>query len=251
MAITTKEEFKQYCLRKLGKPVIHIEVDDDQLDDRITQAIKYWNKYHYDGNVKHYFKHQLTADDISNKYIDDISSDIKVVSVFPVYSGSSGSGSLNSSANMFNINYQFHLNMLWDIVGLNWSSYVLTMMNLQELDNVFNGQQNIRFNQHQRRIYIDMDWSNVSEGQWLVFKTYLNINPETYPDAWNDEWLQKYATNLIKHQWGENLSKFTGMQLPGGRTFNAQRIIDEADKAIEELEQDVREGLPVGEVYMA
>lgn len=227
---TSKSEFKEYVLRMLGKPVIEINVDEDQLDDRVDESLKYYADYHFDATEKTYYKYQLTATDITNKYITIPENIIGVVRVFPIsYSPMSGN-------NMFNIQYQFALNSMHEITSISLVPYYQTMERLALINELLVGQQPIRYTRHRNKLEIDMAWSKVTAGQWLVMEAYEIIDPDEYTDVWGDRWLAKYCAAKVKQQWGTNLKKYSGMQLPGGITFNGQQIYDEATEAISHLE---------------
>ncbi len=229
---STRKEFQEWCLRKLGKPVIEINVDPQQVHDRIDEALRYWRDYHFDGSQLDYLKHEVTADDIANKYIETDESVIGVTRVFPV-------GHSSSTNNLFNMRYQIHLNDLYNFTSVNYAPYVTTMMHIQQLEEFFVGQQPIRFNRHTDRIHVDMDWEKVKAGEYLLFEVYRYTDPGQWSDVWADPWLQKYTTSLIKKQWGSNLTKFVGLQLPGGVQFNGEKIYDEAVQEISQMEQEM------------
>ena len=229
---TSRPEFKEYCLRRLGKPVIDINVDGDQVDDRIDDALKYYWDYHFDGTDKTYYKHLVTSTDITNKYITIPENIIGVVNIFPI-------GQNLSTNNLFNIRYQIALNDLYDLTATTLVPYYLAMQHIQFLEQMLVGMQPIRYNRHMNRLYVDMDWNKVNVGEYLVAEAYQIVDPDVYTDAWGDRWLQRYATALIKRQWGSNLTKFIGVQLPGGMQFNGQKIYDDAVNEIDELEHEM------------
>jgi hypothetical protein len=226
---TSRALFKEWCLKKLGKPVITINVSDDQVDDRIDEALKYYYDYHFDGTEKTYYKYQLTQPDIDAKSIPAPENLLGVVGVFPVLGSYAGS-------NIFNIQYQIALNEIWSLTSIQLTPYYMAMEHLALINELFVGNQRVRFNRHTDKIYIDMDWKQAAVGKWIVVEGYMLVDPDTYTDAWSDRWLQLYATAKIKEQWGNNLSKFTGMQLPGGVQFNGQQIKEEALAEIKDLE---------------
>ena len=230
---TTRNELKQYCLRRLGYPVVEINVDDDQLEDRIDDALAYYRDYHYDGAEKVYLKHQITSSDKSNEYISIPSTVLSVTRVFDI------GDSINSS-NLFNIRYQIHLNDLYDFSSSTYVPYVNAMRHVEMLEELFVGKKPIRFNRHMDRLFIDMDWANdVLVGEYIIIECYRQLDPDTYTSVWGDWWLRQYTTALFKRQWGENMKKFEGMQLPGGVTFNGQTIWSEAVEEIQRLEEQV------------
>lgn len=232
MAVTTREEFKEYCLRKLGKPVIEINVDDDQVEDRIDEALKYYWDYHFDGTEKVYYKHLVTASDISNKYITLPENIIGAVRIFDI-------GNYMSVNNIFNIRYQIALNDLYTLTYQSMVPYYMAFQHIQMLEQLLVGQQPIRFNRHTDKLYIDVDWTKIVEGYYLIVEAYQIVDPDTYSDIWSDRWLQRYATQLIKKQWGSNLTKFNGVQLPGGITFNGAQIYNDAHEEIDKLEAEM------------
>jgi hypothetical protein len=229
---TTRAEFKEWCLRKLGKPVIEINVDDDQVDDRIDEALSYYWDYHFDGTERTFFKHQLTADDMTNKYITVPENIIGVINIFDI-------GDALSTNNLFNIRYQFALNEIYDLSNYNLSNYYLAMQHIQFLEELLVGKQPIRYNRHVNKLHIDMDWAKVEEGHYIIAEAYQIVDPNTYADVWKDRWLQNYASAKIKYQWGSNLTKFEGMQLPGGVQFNGMQILQDAQTEIDKLEEDM------------
>ena len=239
----TRNEFKEFCLRKLGKPVIEINVDEQQVEDRVDEALRYYRDYHFDGTFKDYLKHQVTQTDKDNGYVTVSEDIIGVVRVFDV-------GDALQTNNLFNIRYQIHLNDLYNFTSVNYAPYVMTLQHIAHLEEYFVGKQPIRFNRHIDRIHIDMDWDNVDVGQFLVFEVYRTTDPNTYADVWSDPWLTKYTTALIKKQWGSNLTKFTGMQLPGGVQFNGEQIYNEASQEVAQMEQEMASSysLPVSDM---
>lgn len=230
---TTREELKRWCLRELGYPVIEINVDYDQIEDRIDDALEYYRDFHYDGTEEDYYKHTVTQDDIDNGYITLPESITGVVDIFPVGTG------LNTS-NLFNLRYQITLNEIYDWAHGQFANYAMSMERIALLNELFVGKQLFRFNRHTDKLYIDMSWEEkVSVDEVLVIKCYRVTDPDDYADVWGDRWLRKYATQLLKRQWGTNLKKFVGMQLPGGVTFNGEQIYQEAEEEIKRLEEEL------------
>lgn len=230
---TSRATFKEYCLRKLGKPVIEINVDDDQVDDRIDECIKYYWDYHFDGTEKTYYKHLITDQTKIDKYITLPENIIGAIRVFQI-----GDPSIRAS-DMFNIRYQIALNDLYQLTTVSLLPYYMAMQHLGTITELLVGQQPIRYNRHTNKMYVDMDWTKIDVGQYLLVEAYEIIDPDTYTNAWGDRWLQEYTTQKIKYQWGSNLTKFNGMVLPGGVQFNGEKILDDAEKAIEKLEQEM------------
>lgn len=229
---SSRESFKQNCLRRLGAPVIEINVDDDQVDDRIDEALRYYWDYHFDGSDKIYYKYQVTQTDKDNKYIAIPDNIIGVVNIFNV------GASLNVN-NIFNIRYQIALNDLYTLTNVSLVPYFMAMQHIQLIEEILVGKKQIRYNRHKNRLYIDMDWSLVEVGEYIIVEAYEVVNPDTYTDAWADRWLLQYTTALIKRQWGNNLKKYQGMQMPGGITFNGQQIYNEAIDEINQLEKEM------------
>lgn len=234
MAIpTTRTEFKEYCLRKLGKPVIEINVDDDQVDDRVDESLKYFYDYHFDGSEKVYYKHVITSTDRTNKYITLPENIMGAVRVFPVGDPSITGGDL------FNMRYQIALNDLYTLTSVSMVPYYMAMSHIALIQEMLVGQQPIRYNRHTNKLFVDMDWEKVDDGSFLLVEAYEVVDPNTYTDAWGDRWLQEYCTAKIKYQWGSNLTKFTNMQLPGGVSFNGEKILDDAKEEIKALQDEM------------
>lgn len=229
---TSRATFKEFCLRKLGKPVIEINVDEDQTDDRVDEALKYFWDYHFDGSEKIYFKYQVTAETITNRYVPMPENVIGVVNLFPI-------GQALNTNNLFNIRYQIALNDLYTLTSVSMVPYYMAMQHIQFLEMMLVGKQPIRYNRHMNRLYIDMDWGIINVNDYIVAEAYQIVDPDVYTKAWGDRWLQLYASCLIKQQWGNNLKKFQGMQLPGGLTFNGQQIYNEATEERQNLEHEM------------
>lgn len=228
---TTRTEFRDFCLRKLGFPVIEINVDADQVEDRIDEALKYYYDYHFDGAEMTYYKHQITTTDITNKYITLPENIIGAVRIFPLGVG-------GGAGNVFSMEYQISLDAWAQMyVGGGLVSYFLNRQNLALVQELLVGQKPIRYTRHKDRVYVDMNWDASLENQWLIVEAYEIVDPDVYTDAWGDRWLANYTTALIKRQWGSNLTKFVGMQLPGGVTYNGEKILDDAVNEIRDLEQ--------------
>ena len=233
MAIpSTRAEFKEYCLRKLGKPVIEINVDDDQVEDRIDEALLYFADYHFDGTEKTYYQYPVTNEDITNKYITMPENIIGVINLFPI-------GQALNTNNLFNIRYQIALNDLYTLTSVSMVPYYMALQHVQFLEQMLVGQQPLRYNRHVNKLYLDMDWKIVNVGDKLLVEAYTVVDPNVYTKTWGDRWLARYATALIKQQWGQNIKKYQGMQLPGGLTFNGQQIYDEATQERQDLEKEM------------
>ena len=294
MAIpNSRSTLKEYCLRNLGKPVIDINVDDDQVEDRIDEALQYFSQYHYDGIERMYLKYKVTADDVTRmttninsftatdkgsiqdnieleegtsttgdttgdllledgfKVLDETStgatttwteaenylvvpsSIISVINVFPF--------SDRSNLNMFDVKYQLRLNDLYDFSSTSIVHYEMTMKHLDFLDHILVGEKPYRFNQHMNRLYIDMDWEvAVSADEFMIIECYRKLDPTTFTDIFDDLYLKRYATSLIKRQWGQNLSKFSGTAMLGGVTLNGPELFSSALAEQQKLEEEIR-----------
>lgn len=230
---TTRTEFKEWCLRKLGKPVIEINVDQDQVDDRVDEALSYYWDYHFDGTERTFLKHQVTQDDKTNGYITVPENIIGVINIFDL------STNIATSSGMFNVQYQFVLNNIYDLANYNTVHYWMSMENLQFMEKMLVGSQPIRYNRHMNRLHIDANWDSIEVGTYIIAECYSIVDPNTYADVWKDRWLQNYATAKIKYQWGSNLTKFVGMSLPGNVQFNGEAILNDALTEITKLEEEM------------
>lgn len=231
---SSRQNLKDWCMRQLGFPVTEINVDDDQVEDAIDSAMQYYTDFHQDAVERWYMKHQITSDDITNEYISIPENIIGVTRIFPW-------GSTNASVNMFDLRYQLRLHELYDFTSTSYVNYEMTQQHIRTLDLLFSGETPIRFNRHTDRLYIDWDWSTkVDVDEWIIIEGFIIIDPETYTDVYNDRLLKKLTTSYIKKQWGTNMKKFEGMQLPGGIKMNGQQIYNEAVQEIAEIEQLIR-----------
>ena len=267
---STRETLKQYSLRALGKPVIEINVDDDQLEDRIDEAVQYFQQYHYDGIRRTYLKYKLTAADktrlsaingetesatdlkdnsVSTTWYEDRNflvvpqSIISVINIFPF----SDKGNMN----LFDVRYQLRLNDLYDFSSTSVINYDVVLRHLDFLDHILVGEKPLRFNQHENRLYIDMDWKNdLQVDEYLVIEAYRKLDPNTHTDVYNDIYLKRYVTALFKRQWGQNLSKFDGVQMIGGVQLNGGQIFSQALEDIRNLEDEIRKSYELNPAMM-
>jgi len=251
----TRETLKQYALRALGKPVIEINADDDQLEDRIDEALQYFAQYHYDGVKRAYLKYKYTAADKTrmtgdssetatknsvsttwtegNNYLIMPESVVGVKNIFPFTN--------KSNMNMFDVRYQLRLNDLYDFSSTSIINYDVVLRHLDFLDHILVGEKPLRFNQLSNRLYIDMDWKNdINVDEYLVIECYRKLDPSVHTDVWNDIFFKRYVTALFKKQWGSNLSKFDGVAMIGGVTLNGKQIYSEALQDIDNLENRIR-----------
>jgi hypothetical protein len=299
----TRQQFKDYCLRRLGFPVITINVDDDQIEERIDDALQFFNDYHFDGTEKMFMKHQLTLEDIERRWIYVPDAVTFVTGVIPFDDS-------NSSINMFDLRYQLRLHDLYDFTSVSYVSYEITMQHIRSLNLLFSGTPQFRFNRHQNRLLLDIKWDDMRPGEYVIVECYRKLNPDSLTlsgtlsgttgsrvitgtgtvfdqeilendfirfsdgrnlqvrkikspteielvydlesdvtdltaikeglsDVWDDRFLKKYTTALIKKQWGENMKKFGGITMPGGVTLNGKEIYDEAVEEITRIEDDI------------
>ncbi|AGE60407.1 head-tail adaptor Ad2 [Pelagibacter phage HTVC008M] len=267
--ITSRETLKQYCLRALGKPVIEINVEDDQVEDRIDEAVQYFAQYHYDGSERMYLKYQVTADDITRarsnetlstvtdtadstvtssfkegkNYIPMPSNVMSVLQVFPFTD--------KAALNLFDVRYQLRLNDLYDFSSTSIIHYDMTLRHLDMLDHILTGERPIRYNQHKNRLYIDMDWAHdVKAGDYLIIECYRKLDGSTFTDLFDDIFLKKYLIQLIKKQWGTNLSKFQGVAMLGGVQMNGEQIYSQAQEEINKLEEQIQLSFELPPNYM-
>jgi hypothetical protein len=232
--VTTREGLKDYCLRRLGAPVIEINVEENQIEDRIDDAFQFYREYHYDAVEMVYLKHQFTSTDITNQYISVPDAVVGVSRVLPFSNRSDGT-------NMFSIRYQILLNDLYSLMSTNIIYFYQVKQELELINQILVGVKPIRFNRHMNRLHIDMDWSaDAVAGEYIIVECYRILDPETYRDVYNDMFLKRYCTALIKRQWGENLKKFNGVQLPGGVSINADQIYQDALTEITQIEAEMQ-----------
>ena len=233
-SVTSRQGLIDYCLRRLGQPVVEINIDEDQLEERVDDALEYFQEYHFDGVEKVFLKHLITADDITNEYIPMGDPVISVVRVLPIPSFDSFQGGF------FNEEYQLRLNDLNNFSGSTLVQWEMMQQNFSLVEQLFSIAPTMLFNRKQNRVYLETDWStkfNVDD--ILVIEAYRALNPADFPEVWNDMFLKKYTTALIKRQWGENLKKFTGVVLPGGITLDGKTIYDEAVEEINQIEEEI------------
>ena len=234
MAVTTRQGLIDYCLRYLGEPVVEINVDEQQVEDRIDEAIEYFRLYHYDGIEKIYLKHKVTQDDIDQRSIPIPDYIYGVSKVFPIAAGTS------TSKSIFDLQYQLRLNDLYDLTSTSIIYYTQVMSHLALLDLTLNGHPIYRFNRLSGRLYIEESWATtIAVDTYILVECYRAMDPATAPLLYNDPWLKHYATALIKKQWAYNIKKFSGLQLPGGVTLDGDRLYSEAKDEIKELEDEL------------
>jgi hypothetical protein len=234
---STRQGLIDYCLRQLGDPVIEINVDPDQLEDRVDEAIQYFQDFHSDATLRTYLKHVVTQENIDNGYIPLSSNITYVTRLFPITDST-------SSRNFFDIKYQLSLNDFWDLqtyVG-DLAYYEQMQQYLSLIDMKLTGTPQVRFSRVQNRLYIDgdLDGEDIKVGDYVVAEVYEIVDGSSFSGVWNNRWLKEYTTAIIKRQWGQNLIKFEGMQLPGGVTLNGRQLYEDALSDIERLKEEMK-----------
>ena len=255
---STRQGLIDYCLRQLGAPVLEINVDDDQIDDLVDDAIQYFNERHYDGVEKMYLKYKITENDVNrgkatgtsgtgivnttatdtagntfnwyetSNYIQVPDSVIGIEKVFKFDTSSISGG-------MFSIKYQLFLNDLYYFNSVELLQYAMTKSYLEDIDFLLTTDKQIRFNKRQDRLYLDIDWGSQPKDEFIIIECYRALDPATFTQIYNDSWMKQYLTALIKRQWGRNLSKFKGVKLPGGIELNGGEILQQAESEIADI----------------
>ena len=306
-SVTSRQELVDYCLRRLGHPVIEINIDDDQIEDRIDDALQFYREYHFDAVEEVYLKTQITASNLvlttntantfsagevitgltsgvqttlpsaatsgnllsvyrttedvdftvgetvqgatsgvtgvvssftkgnyDNRYFPISDAVYGIKKVLPFYNRTSG-------INLFDIRYQMLVQDLYNLMSVDMIHYTMIQNHLQMINMLLVGEKPFRYNRHMNKLFVDMDWEkDAGLGDYLIVNAFRILDPSTYTDVYNDMFLKRYATALIKRQWGENLKKFEGVQLPGGVTLNGQKIYDEAIEELTKIEEEVQ-----------
>ena len=255
---STRQGLIDYCLRQLGAPVLEINVDDDQIDDLVDDAIQYFNERHYDGVEKMYLKYKITQDDVdrgkaqgttgtgivnttatdtsnrtynfyeTSNYIQVPDSVIGIEKIFKFDTSSISGG-------MFSIKYQLFLNDLYYFNSVELLQYAMTKSYLEDIDFLLTTDKQIRFNKRQDRLYLDIDWGSQPKDEFIIIECYRALDPASFTQIYNDSWMKQYLTALIKRQWGRNLSKFRGVKLPGGIELNGGEILQQAESEIADI----------------
>lgn len=232
---TNRSDFKAQALRKLGDGVIEINVSDDQIEDCIEEGLKYFTDYHYDGSEHVYYVHVVDQDNIDSR---SIPVPANIIGVSDVYSLNSQSYTAYSS-DMFGGGYQMAFEFAFSTGGGTMLTYYMNKVAYEFLNQMLIGMTPIRYNRHLNVVHIDFNWKKISTGSHIVLDATSSIDPDTNTDIWNDRWLIKYVTAKIKYIWGSNLSKYEGVQLPGGGTLNGVKIQDDAKEEIQALEDEM------------
>ena len=260
---SSRAELKEYCLKQLGKPVLEINVDDDQIDNLIDDAIQYFHERHYDGIDRVFLKHKLTpatkttlsqSAPVSSQTISSPTvgagltslTYVEGVNYLPLPDSIIGVNNIlkiNSSSvsdGLFNIKYQIFLNDVYYYGALDLLNYAMVKRYLEDLDWLLNPETQIRFNKLNHKLYLDIDWSQVGQNEYVIIDCYRIVDPADAPKLYNDWWLKKYLTALIKKQWGQNMIKFQGVLLPGGVQLNGRQLYDDGVTEIEKMEQQLK-----------
>jgi hypothetical protein len=260
---STRQQLIDYCLRRLGAPVLEINVDDEQIDDLVDDAIQYFNERHYDGVEKMYLKYKITQDDVNrgraggtsgvgivtttgtstivgsattfsfyenSNYIQVPDSVIGIERIFKFDTSSISGG-------MFSIKYQLFLNDLYYFNSVELLQYAMVKSYLEDIDFLLTTDKQVRFNKRQDRLYLDIDWSSQAANEFIVIECYRALDPASFSQIYNDSFVKQYLTALIKRQWGQNLIKFQGVKLPGGTELNGRQLYDDAMRDLEEIKQ--------------
>ena len=269
---TTREELKDYCLRQLGAPVLEINVADEQVDDLLDDTIQYFNERHFDGVEKTYLKYKISQEDIDRGRgsgggtVGVTTTGVGIVTTTGTSTNIAGLGTITSnfyetsnfiqvpdsvigiekifkfdtssiSGGMFSIKYQLFLNDLYYFNSVELLQYAMTKTYLEDIDMLLTTDKQVRFNQRQNRLYLDIDWKAQTAGNYLVIECYRALDPENYSKIFNDSFVKRYLTAAIKKQWGQNLIKFQGVKLPGGLELNGRQIYDDGQRELDEIRQ--------------
>ena len=260
---STRQGLIDYCLRRLGAPVLEINVDDDQIDDLVDDAIQYFNERHYDGVEKMYLKYKITSDDVArgrakgtngvgivtttgtstivgtattfsfyenSNYIQVPDSVIGIERIFKFDTSSISGG-------MFSIKYQLFLNDLYYFNSVELLQYSMVKSYLEDIDFLLTTDKQVRFNKRQDRLYLDIDWGSQAADDFIVIECYRALDPASFTQVYNDSFVKQYLTALIKRQWGQNLIKFQGVKLPGGTELNGRQLYEDAIRDLDEIKQ--------------
>ena len=259
---STRQGLIDYCLRKLGAPVLEINADDEQIDDLVDDAIQYFNERHFDGVEKMYLKYKITSDDVArgraqgtdgvgivtttgtstgiaattfnfyetSNFIQVPDSVIGIERIFKFDTSSISGG-------MFSIKYQLFLNDLYYFNSVELLQYSMVKSYLEDIDFLLTTDKQVRFNKRQDRLYLDIDWGSQVANEFIVIECYRALDPASFTQIYNDSFLKKYLTSLIKRQWGQNLIKFNGVKLPGGIELNGRQLYEDAERELEDIKQ--------------
>ena len=265
---STRQGLIDYCLRRLGAPVLEINVDDDQIDDLVDDALQYFQERHFDGVERMYLKYRFTEEDLNRGKAtnqDGSTNTVGIVTTSATSTDISGYGTTTSnfyeasnfiqipdsvigiekifkfdtssiSGGMFSIKYQLFLNDLYYFNSVELLQYSMTKTYLEDIDFLLTPEKQIRYNKRQDRLYLDIDWGSMSKDDYIIIDCHRILDPDTFTGVYNDSFLKRYLTALIKRQWGQNLIKFNGVKLPGGIELNGRQIYDDAEREIDEIQ---------------
>ena len=265
---SSRSELITYCKRQLGAPVLEINVADEQVEDLVDDALQYFHERHYDGVSQVYLKYKITQADIdrgrtrggNNDPVGIVTTTATstIVGTATTFSFEENSnylqvppaviginkifrfdGSNTTTNNMFSVKYQLFLNDIYYWGSTEILTYAMTKRYLEDLDFALNTEKQIRFNQRQDRLYLDIDWGSVSKDDYLVIDCYRLLDPNDFTRVYNDPFLKRYLTALIKRQWGQNLIKFQGVKLPGGVELNGRQIYDDAERELDKIQEQM------------
>lgn len=261
---STRQELIDYCKRKLGYPVLEINVADEQIEDLVDDAVQYFQERHFDGVMQMYLKYILTQEDIDrgrasttgSAGISTTTASTTIVGVAKTFSFQENSnyiqippsiigvnkifkidGNNTISQNMFNVQYQLMLNDVYYFNSVELLTYAMVKRYLEDISFLLSPEKHIRFNKREDKLYLDMDWSGLRAGQYIIIDCYRVLDPNDSPRVWNDSFLKPYLTSLIKKQWGQNLIKFKGVKLPGGVELNGREIYEDAINELEDIKK--------------
>jgi hypothetical protein len=260
----SRQQLIDYCLRRLGAPVLEINVDDDQIDDLVDDALQYFNERHFDGVERMYLKYKITEEDLNRGQADPAvgagivtttgSANISGIgtTTFSFYENSNFIQVPDSvigiekvfkfdtstiSSGMFSIKYQLFLNDLYYFNSVELLQYAMVKTYLEDIDFLLTPDKQIRYNKRQNRLYLDIDWTAKAKDNFIIIDCYRILDPNDFTKVYNDSFLKIYLTSLIKRQWGQNLIKFRGVKLPGGIELNGREIYEDAVKELADIQQ--------------
>tara|TARA_Y100000033_G_scaffold31119_1_gene29659 strand:+ start:610 stop:1455 length:846 start_codon:yes stop_codon:yes gene_type:complete len=260
---STKQQLIDYALRKLGAPVLEINLDDDQIDDLVDDTIQLFNERAYDGIERMYLKYEITQDDIDRGKATGTSG-VGIVTTTGTSTAISGYGTTSTnfyensnflqipepvigvnkifkfdtssiSGGMFSIKYQLFLNDLYYFNSVELLQFAMTKTYLEDIDFLLTPDKQIRFNKNQNRLYLDIEWESQTAGDFLIIDCFRALDPETFSDIYNDRFVKRYLVALMKRQWGQNLIKFRGVKLPGGLELNGREIYEDGERELQEI----------------
>ena len=269
---SSRQGIIDYGLRQLGAPVLEINIDDDQIDDLLDDAIQVFNERHFDGVEEMYLKHEFTQDEIDRGKATsetDATTTAGIVTTTGTSTNISGYGTTTSSfvensnfiqipdsvigiekifkfdtssisGGMFSIKYQLFLNDLYYFNSVELMQYSMVKSYLEDIDFLLTPERQVRFNKKQNRLYIDMDFNSMNEGDFIVIDCQRALDPNSFTKVYNDPFLKMYFTALLKRQWGQNLIKFRGVKLPGGLELNGREIYDDGQRELDAVKQKMQ-----------